>query len=200
MTITVFISGAAEEELLRQANGDPDRAAEIAGMAGAMHWTLTTLRGALDAHRHWKPTMPAALIADIDKLLGAKPHMDAPPPDLTDWPAVAAGLNSALDGLVEQVGQMRGMFNDADGAIQRALDDADEASTAFQAADKPLPANAEFCVGAKRTDDGKIAVELAERHTGKEWRWPPIPAHDAEGLLITVGSVLETNSEGGDHA
>lgn len=36
-------------------------------------------------------------------------------------------LRAALEGLLWQVGQMRGMFDDEDGAIERAVKDAEEA-------------------------------------------------------------------------
>lgn len=36
-------------------------------------------------------------------------------------------LVAALNGCLHQISQMRGMFNDEDGTIQAAVDDADEA-------------------------------------------------------------------------
>jgi rhodanese-related sulfurtransferase len=60
--------------------------------------------------------------------------LDVPPPaSLTDWHAIAGKLVGALNGTVEQINQMHGMFGDADGAIQQALDDAEEAMTVYSA-------------------------------------------------------------------
>lgn len=51
-----------------------------------------------------------------------------------DWKAIATNLAGALDACVTQIEQMKGMFDDSDGAIQRALDDAETAGTEYSAA------------------------------------------------------------------
>lgn len=41
-------------------------------------------------------------------------------------------LAAALNGLLDQVYQMQGMFDDSDGAIQRAVDDAEAALVRYR--------------------------------------------------------------------
>lgn len=55
-------------------------------------------------------------------------------PDFPRWREVAATLAGALDSCTTEIEQMKGMFNDGDGNIQSALDDADQASDAYQCA------------------------------------------------------------------
>ncbi len=59
-------------------------------------------------------------------------------PSLSHWrqpmTEVAQELAAALDGLLEQVYQMRGMFRDEDRAIARAVDDAEVALKEYRKA------------------------------------------------------------------
>lgn len=66
---------------------------------------------------------------------------DIPPaaPSL-DWRSIAEGLAGALDACTGQIGQMRGMFPDDDGAIQQALGDADVVGALYWSAVKASPA------------------------------------------------------------
>jgi hypothetical protein len=57
-----------------------------------------------------------------------------------DWRSIARDLAAALQSATGQIEQMRGMFDDADGAIAQALKDADEASEAYTKAAAYLPA------------------------------------------------------------
>ena len=53
-----------------------------------------------------------------------------------DWKAVATEMYAALNQCTEQIQQMRGMFDDSDGAIESALEDADTATELFESVKK----------------------------------------------------------------
>lgn len=55
---------------------------------------------------------------------GFMDHLHVEDYDLLDHP-VMAEVRGVIDGLMTQIDQMRGMFDDADGTIQAAVDDAD---------------------------------------------------------------------------
>lgn len=63
-----------------------------------------------------------------------------PAQECIDWKQIAQTLAGALDTCVTQIEQMKGMFDDSDGAIQQALDDASDADDVYQSALNPAPA------------------------------------------------------------
>ncbi|WBU27565.1 hypothetical protein OOZ54_12760 [Rhodopseudomonas palustris] len=66
---------------------------------------------------------------EICAALGAPPAAPSP-----DWRRIAQELAGALDACTHQIGQMRGMFDDADGTIREAVNAADEAAESYRAA------------------------------------------------------------------
>ncbi len=59
-----------------------------------------------------------------------------------DWQKIAQALAGHLSNCMEQIGQMKGMFDDGDGSIQQAIDDADETLACYNAAQAGNPASA----------------------------------------------------------
>lgn len=80
------------------------------------------------------------IMADIGDMWGeyelTSHHIDIPaaPSVAIDWQAIARDLAGALSSCSDQIGQMRGMFDDGDGAIAEAVEAADEASEAYTTA------------------------------------------------------------------
>lgn len=68
---------------------------------------------------------------DIDKLI-ERINLPVAPLPAIDWRAVARDLAGALSSCTDQIGQMRGMFDDVDGEIQEAVTEADAAQTRYQ--------------------------------------------------------------------
>ncbi len=56
-----------------------------------------------------------------------------------DWRVIARDLAGALDACTGQIGQMRGMFDDGDGEIAQALEDAEKAAARYTKAVAPAP-------------------------------------------------------------
>lgn len=94
----------------------------------AMRAAGTTTDDTIEEHKARAADAVAEALAEYAKLTDA-----ALPAALTDWHAIARDLAGALAGAVEQISQMKGMFHDDDGAIQQALDDAEDAMTTFSA-------------------------------------------------------------------
>lgn len=82
---------------------------------------------------------------------------------------VCDALAGALEALLQQVEQMKGLFDDGDGSIQRAIDDAVKAQGAYRSATASagLPATRRYMViGAH--DDGSRFADSADAETGEE--------------------------------
>lgn len=95
-------------------------------------------------------TLPTVTEYTIEGQMGwnaVADHGDAATPPY-DHPAIAAA-RGAIDSLMTQIEQMRGMFDDDDGAIQAALDDGEAALTMLEAPDTdPLLHRAHSAVNA----------------------------------------------------
>ncbi len=79
-----------------------------------------------------------------------------------DWRSIARDLAAALQSATGQIEQMRGMFDDSDGAIAQALKDADEASEAYTKAAASLPAapsSDNVTVWTLTTDGDNMGIE-----------------------------------------
>lgn len=75
--------------------------------------------------------VPEFLDAELLAWIGANP-MSADLVDAHRWHEAADELQGALDSCVTQIQQMKGLFGDEDGNIQSALDEADQADTAYR--------------------------------------------------------------------
>ncbi|NEV75490.1 hypothetical protein DYI24_00140 [Rhodopseudomonas sp. BR0C11] len=84
-------------------------------------------------------------------------HPVAPSPD---WRRIAHELDGALDACTHQISQMRGMFDDADGTIQEAVDAADEAAASYRAAVAGSPTPVTVTIWSVYTDGDNLTPRV----------------------------------------
>lgn len=77
------------------------------------------------------------------------------PVDRVPWEAVARDMAGALNESLTQIEQMKGLFDDADGAIERAIEDIDEAMSAYRAAAAGRTAQPELYLATHRHRHGE---------------------------------------------
>lgn len=154
----------------------------------AMRAAGTTTDGSLDEQKARAAAAVAAALGKYAELIGTPP-----PAALTDWHAIATGLAGALAGAVDQIGQMKGMFDDKDGAIQTALDDADEALARYSTP-PAMPAQALPVIVAMEGGLCQIVVSHDPAMIGKPY---VVVDYDTEGS-DDVSQVLQDNGKHAD--
>lgn len=98
--------------------------------------TGAVLRGVVDCNSDVDFRLPDDLESMRDRLLAIRLEMREAGCASVNWKGIAEELYGAVDSLETQVTQMMGMFPDDDGMIQKALDEAAEASSAYKAANQ----------------------------------------------------------------
>ncbi|KKI36161.1 hypothetical protein VI03_25700 [Burkholderia vietnamiensis] len=100
----------------------------------AIRGTGALLRGVVDSGLHVDFRLPNDLRSLRDRLMAIQVEMPETGRDSVKWKDIADDLYGAVDSLETQVHQMMGMFSDDDGEIQKALDEAGDATSAYKAA------------------------------------------------------------------
>lgn len=96
--------------------------------------TGALLRGVVDGGSSVDFRLPDDLKSMRDRLMAIHVEMPETGPGSVTWKDIADELYGAVDSLETQVHQMMGMFPDDDGQIQKALDEAVDATSAYKAA------------------------------------------------------------------
>lgn len=125
---------------------------------------------------------------DFFRIEGVKLTGPAAPSPGIDWRAIAQDLAGALSSTVQQIEQMQGMFDDDDGTIQQALDDAEAASGRYSAAGKIAPD-----APAPADISGRLLAMLDRLHLRMEAEGAASPkdsTQDEHDLFNEVGCLI----------